>query len=432
MRALIARPILLCGAWLVTQPASAQIIEIPELELPVSTEFDRGRNEGVMDRPRPAWDPIGIRTGGFIIYPYVEGRIGFTDNVLQSATDKKSDGFVRLNSGISVDSTWSRHSFSAAASSDVYRYFNTPDRNQDGWSVSGKGRVDVSDRFRLNLSAQTARRYESRLSGAAIPDARTSVPFQQTTLRALGDFRLERVRAVAFVNYTALDFGAVTLASGVRDPQSTRDRNILRFGGNVEYGLTPDTGIFVQASYADFDYRRDLDLGVANRDSKEFKIIGGVATDLTNLLRGSVGIGYVNRAFRAPIYKDARGLAVDAKLEYFPTKLTTVSLSGRRQVEDSSSANGAYFETGATLRVDHELLRNLTLSAASDYAVEDYVGADSKGKIFRAGFAARYLASRTMELGADINASERRTTIPGLETSKLTEARATISLRLRL
>jgi hypothetical protein len=412
--------------------ARAQIIEIPELELPVTTEFDRGRNQSVLDRPRPEWDPVAIRAGAFMIYPYAEARLGITDNVFESTIEKKSDAFVRVTSGVSVNSIWSRHSLSFAANGDFHRFFEATERNENGWSLALRGQLDVSDAMLFRVSAETAQRYESRLSGAAVPDARTSAQFQQTTLRAVADLRVNRLRIVGFGNYTDLAFDPLTLANGERVAQDSRDREIIRAGSRLEYGLTPDTGLFVLASYATTDYPGNLPTGIANRDSHETRILGGVTTDLADLVRASFGAGYVDRVFRAPIYSDIKGLTVQAKVEYFPTKLTTVTLSGRREVEDATIASGGFFDTGGTLRVDHELLRNLILSAAADYAVEDFVGIEARAEVFRTGIASRYLASRNLELGADINASERWTEFGADASSRLSEIRATISLRLKL
>jgi len=56
-------------------------------------------------------------------------------------------------------------------------------------------------------------------------------------------------------------------------------------------------------------------------------------------------------------------------MEFFPSPLTTVTISAQRLVQDAALGNvSAYRDTRGGLRVDHALLRNLLLSVAGTWA----------------------------------------------------------------
>ena len=43
--------------------------------------FKRGENVGVLERPRPGYEALGIRAGGFIVYPSLTLRAEYDDNL---------------------------------------------------------------------------------------------------------------------------------------------------------------------------------------------------------------------------------------------------------------------------------------------------------------------------------------------------------------
>jgi hypothetical protein len=149
-------------------------------------------------------------------------------------------------------------------------------------------------------------------------------------------------------------------------------------------------------------------------------------------VRGSVGVGYVKRSYDSPLYNAIDGVSADVRLEYFITELTTISLNGRRYIEDSTFANsGGYFNTGAGIRIDHELLRNLLLNAAVDYENEDFKRIDRDDNIYRIQGGARYLMNRSIGLGTTVAYTSRKSS--GVDATRdFDEVRALISLLLQI
>jgi hypothetical protein len=86
-------------------------------------------------------------------------------------------------------------------------------------------------------------------------------------------------------------------------------------------------------------------------------------------------------------------------LYYFPTQLTTVTLSGSRTVIDSDViGEGGYLSSNYVLQVDHELFRNIILTASASIGNDDYQGVDRVDNRLIGSFGATYLITRTLAL----------------------------------
>lgn len=419
------------GLFFIAVPASAQSISTQVFEGAVPFTYDRGRNESVIDRPHPEYDPVGVPAGGFLVFPSIDVDLGYTDNVYQANANGVADGFVAIEPKVRAVSQWSLHRLTADASGKLVRYFKYAARNEDGWSIGTDGRLDMSGDASLSLGARTTRMYESGFSGASLTGVRSAVPVQASMFKALEEVRFTRVRAVLAADYSILDYKPVQTLAGTTLSGRDRDRNVVRGIGHVEYGLTPDAGLFVQATYAKTNYPALLASGLPNRDSSEIRVLTGVSFDLTALLRGSLGIGYVDRRYESLLYKDISGISIDGKLEYFPSQLTTLTISGRRQIEDSTvSGTSGFFNTGVAARVDHELLRNAIVNIGAEYEHDDYIGTTSRANSVRISGGGQYLMSNTLRF--DVGASYGKRTANGplnLPTPQEFRVLAGVSLR---
>jgi hypothetical protein len=237
---------------------------------------------------------------------------------------------------------------------------------------------------------------------------------------------------VGALDYNKYDFKSVELFDGTRQSQNDRDREVTRATGQVEYAVSPDTSLFVQLGYTDSSYDYPIPSLGTNRDSKAVRVLGGASFDLTSFIRGSVGVGYSSYNYKSPIFPDLKGASVEAQLEYFPSQLTTVELRLRRLIEDSTRVGSSgYFNTGARLGVDHELLRQLILSGWVDYEVDTYRGIDTKAKIFQIGAGARYSLNRNAALRLDLSRGERHISGSTIGTP-FDETRGLLTLQLQI
>ncbi|WP_267414463.1 MULTISPECIES: outer membrane beta-barrel protein [unclassified Sphingomonas] len=421
---------LLAGLWtgLGSGEAAAQTVDENLITPNLPLEFDRGRNIGVLQRERPEYQAVGVPLSSFTLYPKVEAGVGFSDNAYQISGGSVSDGFVMLSPSVTASSNWAVNQLTLDANYRAKRYFSETPRNENNYSVGANGRLDITRSWTLDTQLRTARNTEPRASAASPQDAADSVQYQQTSGGIGTTFSGARVRGQLTANFDTLSFDDVKNFAGGTLDLGNRDQTVLRTTGRGEFAISPDTSLFAQVGYTDTSYDQQLLPGVANRDSNEINVLGGATFDLSALIRGAVGVGYVDRRYDAPIYKDLSGIAAEAKVEYFPSQLTTLGVTVRRTVQDSYFFNSSgYFATAAAFRVDHELLRNLLLNAQVAYEVDDFTENAGTIKIFRVSGGGRYLLNREFGLGFVIG-HDKRSGTGSVATNTFNETRALISV----
>lgn len=384
-------------------PAVAQNVGdsfvVPNLPI----DYDRGRNTGVLDRSRPEFDALGLKLGGFTLFPRVETALGYEDNVYQTPSNRKADASATVAPSARLTSTWSRHSLTLEGGADIKRFLTETRRNQDSWRIVGTGRYDVGGQVTVSGAARTERATEPPTSAAYPSAAAAASQYQSTQLQANAGYAAGRLRLQGGFTFGALAFEDVlTFGNGVIS-QSNRNSHTKSGSGRVEYAISPDTSVFVQSSYDRIDYARPLATGIPNRSSDTFRALGGATFDLSTLLRGSLGVGYIRRRYDAALYRPIGGITAEARVEYFPTTLTTVTLTGRRLIEDASFLNsGGFVNTTVALRMDHELLRYVLLNAQVGHEHDTFKGTNATLDIVRASAGARYVLTRVFGVGMSV------------------------------
>lgn len=393
---------LVVSAALYVPAASAQ------LQGTVLETASTGRNISVRQRERPEYDSAGILAGGFVISPSLGAKLGYNTNVFQTDADETSDGYVDFDPKITANSNWSRHSLAAEAHGAFRRYFNNSIRNENGFGTSLKGRYDIGVDSAFNLAAQYDRYYEtlydlSSVTGGASPTPVDNLAGTASLTKAFGPLRLS-----VLGNAERLNYNSYTTLGGVKQSQDDRDRTSAAGALQADYSIGEGTYLFTQIGYENISYDNTLGAGIQNRDSNAVRAIAGVSTDLAALIRGRIGVGYIRRSYKSNEFGNAAGFALEGRVEYFPTELTTVTLNVRRVLEDAATTvRGGYFRTGGDLRIDHEFLRNLLLNSQFRYEVADYGSVLGQARVWRLGAGAKYLWSRHIAFDTQLGYTKR-------------------------
>jgi hypothetical protein len=423
-------PLACVVSFLGAPPASAQPFgTLLDVEIPF--DISRGRNVSVQERQRPETDPLGLNQGAFLIYPKLEAGLGYTNNVYGSATNKVSDAYFTITPSVNIRSQWSRHSLHLMAEGDFRRFAQETLRNEDGYAFAADGRLDVYGDSNVYAQVKYQKDYEQQYSGSFPANAAQSVPFQRAIGTVRGTWQVNRMRLIGNLDLNNLKYQDTLSVSGTLLDQNYRDRSIYRGSTRLEYALNPDAAAFVQLTYAKSAYDRAR-AGFGERDSNEVRALGGMTFDLTALIRGSVGVGYVRRNYADARFGTAQGIATDLRIEYFPSGLTTISLSARRAIEDAILTDSAGFIlTSAKIRVDHELLRNLLLYTQFDYEHDAFQEVLRRDNLFQYRLGGDYMISRNIRLAPEVSYIKR--TSHGTPVGQaFDEARAYLLLSLQI
>jgi hypothetical protein len=386
--------------------ASAQELDNDLVIQPaIPQDFNRGRNVSVQEQSRPDYSALGLRLGGFTLYPRVSAGAGATSNTYLTSQNENASVFLSQQASARLNSQWSRHSLQISGSTARRQYIGESRRNENLWAVDSSGRLDLRSALAIEANVNISRRLESLFSGEVTPTVAALSQYRRDygLIRAI--YTQGRVRTLVTVDRADFQFSPVDLiAGGVRD-QSTRDRQISRLTAQVEYARSPSIAVFAQGSLTEIDYDKRPSADLQKLGSKSFRVLGGINADIAGRMRGTIGIGYSVRNYDAAIYKTVSGLLGEVQLQTFPTQRLTIGIDGRRSIEDiTAGAIRPSIVTRASASVDYELLRNMILSASASY-----VNQRRNGDTYQATAGSRYLFSRRLSLQGTASINRRAT-----------------------
>lgn len=363
--------------------------------------FVRNRAVAVRDRPQPAYDPLGIPAGGFTVFPRLRSGVAHDDNVFAAKDDRQPATTMRLTPEVVVRSHWSRHALETRARAEIDRNLDFDSENTTDWSLGGAGRLDVARGVDVTLAADYAHDHEARTAAGADPTARRPIAFDLASASLATTRTRRRLRLSAKAAVLRYDYRDGLSAAGAVIEQDGRDRTVARLTGRADYAFSPATALFVQIARDDRDNRNVA--GSPDRSSSGHEAIAGVDFELGALIRGEVAAGHIRQDFQDTAYGDLDGVGGRARLAWFPTQLTTLTASAARSVEDTGVIGSAgALRTDLSIGVDHELLRNLILTAETAWSEDDYNGLDRTNTRFAAGFNAVYRLNRHYGLTAGL------------------------------
>ncbi|WP_341913520.1 outer membrane beta-barrel protein [Ferrovibrio terrae] len=383
-----------------TPPRTSQDAQSP-------TEVERG--ETVNDRRRPDYDPVGVRLGGFMLYPELGLQESYNSNVYATRTNEKSDFITSIEPALDLRSNWNNHALNLHADARAVRYADYNSENFTDYTLSADGRVDVLRDFRLFAGAGYQLRHEPRSSpdnqGGTEP---TEYSVTGANLGAEKEFNRLSFRLDGKAEQ--YEYDNVRNAAGTVLDQSGRDRDQYEMSLKTGYEIAPLRRVYLLTSYNTRDY--DKLTGGFNRDSDGYLVAAGAEYDLTGLIFLDAYAGY-----RRQDYDDARlgeinGWASGVKVTWNVTRLTTITGTLDRDIEETTQARSpGYFQTKAELRADHELLRNLILTASLGYQNDDFQGISRNDDYYLAGLGAKYLINRNFSLSGGYGYRSRESSV---------------------
>lgn len=373
----------------------------------VDNYYSRDKYESVRDRAQPDFDAEPVRLGAFQVRPELSVGVLATDNVFATSSNEESDVLARVAASVLGRTDWSNHelNFDAGISRDEYADYS--DESTTNGRVSVGGVIDVSREVSLAGRAFYRDEAQSRTLFVGSTGLRKPIRYQTQGVELTGTYRNDRYlwRTSASVQEADFEDGISSLDNSVVD-QQFRDNQALRARTRLSYALTPNLAIFAQAtaSQVEFDNPRNGRF----RDSDGYTVAGGVNFELASLVRGDIAVGYMEEDKKDDFFSDVDGLSVDGRLEWFPTRLTTVEfLAGRRVADNGLLSSPSSLQTRLGARVDHELKRNIILTARAELLNDDYQEVTREDDVIEIEGIATYKMNKRVHLDAFVRRNER-------------------------
>ncbi len=370
----------------------------------------------VRERERPELDPLGVRLGGFTLNASVDLDATSTDNLFASPSGLEEDDVIyALAPRARLSSNWSRNELTLEGGAVLRDHQDFSSEDVDTHYARLGGRWDVNADTAFHGSAGIAHEYIAR-TDSDIPFIAAPVEFDRTDATIGVSHRFARlgVRLDAFQSEREYEG-----AAAVRD----YDQSGLR--GRVNYEISPRVGLFATASMDERDYDNN-----PGSNSEGRSLLAGVSYN-GDLFRGDVSVGQFEREYDNPAFGTLDGLAIAGRVEWYVTPLTTVTVDGSRTADNEIGlASGVpYVNSEYGARVDHELRRNIILTAGVRGGEREYEGIDRTDEYLRWDVGADYIINRRVAVRARYSVDDIDSTVPA-RTFEVEAVTVGLSLRL--
>jgi hypothetical protein len=369
----------------------------------------------VAERPRPAYDALGQRYGDVIFFPSIMASAAYDDNIFAQRAIRARDTIFKLTPLARVEVDLGQTKFAGYAKAEIRRFVNLEQLNSVAPEAGFGGKVEIT----RDLSVQSRVDYGYRVEDPGVTNAFTNS-------KALGG--LVRYHDITTNSGVTANFGRIftslstigqrqiyndtTDATGALLPMSSRYNDKATVQWRLGYEFGPGLRAFVMPTY---DARRNPN---AHRlDANGYSVSGGLAMDMTRLLAGEVTVGYMERNYYNNFFGKVGGMAVGARLSWFPTDLVTVTTNIDRDLNASTSPsasnpNGSvFYTTSGSVKVDYEVLRNFILSTRSAVTDYSYIRDTRHTREYSIGSTATYLFSRYLQASLDYKRTLSYTTV---------------------
>lgn len=366
--------------------------------------YSREKYEAVLDRRQPAYDPEPIRLGAFIVNANADASVVYIDNVRASSTDKESDTIARLGVEVAARTNWSLHEVGAEVSAFRNEYMDSGDESSNNLLARVRGRLDVTRDVSIGAAVFAEDRTESRTDLANSVGLDRPIEFSRVGASMYANYQSDRFRWTNFVQVAEEDYeDGRQIGSGIPIDQDYRDNSETVLRSRLSYAVSPNLAVYTQAAAIDRSYDQAQFLGgdFRSRDSSGYTLTAGVDFELNALVRGDIAVGYLNEEKDDDYFEDVSGLSVDGRVQWFPTRLTTFGFTaGRRVVDIGVIDSPSALQTTFGARVDHELRRNVILSAAANVSSYEYQEIDRSDDVNDLSLTAAYKVNKRVHLEA--------------------------------
>ncbi len=370
--------------------------------------FERNRNASVSDRASQAFEGANFQQGAFLISAGVGVGLQHNNNVFAENSGEESDVALVITPALSVDTTWSRHAMNFNAAADFREYQDYDTENAVTTRLGLGGRLDVVRGNYIEGEVSYIDGVEDRSTPGPSGQAREPVEFDQVGygLSATREFGRYRIRAGADLD--VFDFKDGIAADGSVLDLDFRDREQSVFSLRGDLAISPDTSLFARLSVNSQDYDLAPPAVAENRNSDGHTASIGADFDITALARGSIAVGYTEQDFDAAAFGDIGSLSVQSSVDWFVTRLSTVTFNASRSINESAVLDAPGSRTTTIgVGVAHELRRNIIVTADVDFRNDDYIGIDRTDDTIRAGVGIKYFFNENFGVGLNYQHADR-------------------------
>ncbi|GJD77843.1 outer membrane beta-barrel protein [Methylobacterium gregans] len=348
-----------------------------------------------------AYAPLGLRLGGLTLLPAFSQSLGYDTNPNQAAgTAARGSVALRSEAELGFRSDWSAAELAGDLRGAYLEYPQNESASRP--SAAGTVRLGVDASRDLRLDAEGRFLVDTQRVGSIDLQATnaTSRPLIMAYGASLGATqRFNRLSVSLRGQFDRSTFEDARLGDGTTVVQS--DRNLNQYGVRLRtaYEVSPAFTPFVDALADIRVYDTARDVTGLRRDSTGVALTAGAAFSLGAALSGEISGGLQHRTYPDPALADVNAPLLSAALTWQLSPLTAVRLGAQSTVSETTlrGSSGAVTEA-ATLEVQHDLFRNLSIVLGAAVLQNSYQGTTTRETGFSATARVDYRFTRWLTL----------------------------------
>ncbi|MGU3667321.1 outer membrane beta-barrel protein [Methylobacterium sp. A49B] len=378
----------------------------------------------------PAYAPIGYQIGTFTVLPSFAQSIGYDSNPDQTSRQfERGSVALRTEAAVDFQSNWSS---SALQGSLRGAYLETP-QNEAASRPAADGTVrlridatrdlhiDAEGRFLVDTQRTSSPNLQAAAGNLQVATA-TSRPLLAVYGASLGATQtFNRLSVTLRGSVDRSEFDNARLSDGTIINQADRNLNQYSLQLRTAYEVSPDFSPFIDllGDTRVYDLRRDIN-GV-QRDSDGIAVALGASFGLARTLTGEISAGIQHRTYTDATLRDINAPLVNAALVWSASPLTTVRLTAATGVTETTIPGSSGILTDvATLEVQHDLLRNVSLVVGGSFLRNAYQGSTIRENGFSATARLDYHLNRWLTLRGTYIFQQIDSTVAGSSFSENT------------
>jgi hypothetical protein len=244
----------------------------------------------------PADSELGIPLGSFRLFPTLDLRVGYDNNVFATQTQQVGSAYEAIRPSVDVKSDWNNHMLNFGAYGAFGFYNNATSQNYQNFGFSTDGRLDIYRDWNVFMSAAFTGTTEAAgspdVSQVQAPTVVYAVPLN------LGMFqRFSRLYYQANLSAAGLRYSDYSQLNTNSLPGGSRDRNIFGESLRGGYELREGFDVWVQGALNQRRYLQNVNVAGQQRDSDGWTVTGGSTLDLGGVSKLEGFVGYAQQNY---------------------------------------------------------------------------------------------------------------------------------------
>ncbi|MDE1145970.1 MAG: outer membrane beta-barrel protein [Azospirillaceae bacterium] len=374
------------------------------MAIPANAQTETSAGDTVATRQHPDYDPVGVRVGGFILYPSLTLDEVYDSNIYATQGGDTGDLITVLQPKLELKSNWNVHQLNFHASGDLNWYADHSRENYSNYDLGADGRLEIYHDAWIAGGADYSLWHLPRTSPNNIVGQADPTEYNQTSANVVGHKDFGNLFVELGDSYNRYDFQNAATFDGRTILWERQNHDENEVSVRAGYRIEDLYELYVRGAYNTRNYDSASDMSGYDRNSNGYTMVVGAKYNLTGVTALDVFAGYRSQDYDDPRLGNFSAPTGGAKITWNATALTTVTGEYTRDIQETIVVGSAgYFASKETLAADHELLRNVQLHLQLSHESDDFQNIGRSDDVYGVGLGAKYMMSQMTAINVRYN-----------------------------